>query len=312
MEMLLDTRSLMVLRELEASGSISGAARSLQISSAAASQRLTKLSMRLGVELTVSDGRGIRLTPTGRQLAVHAVGICRQLELAERDVGLDSPALSQTPVSVATFATAAEHLLPDIIDRLGPGFAISLAELPADQAVPGVISGEHDIAVIRAHEPTTFAGPTSTIAKVITTEPLDIVARPLNDSHRVTLSSLADSPWISGPVGSSFAAAIESTCRTIGGFTPNVAHRVSDAAVIIALAERRLGVGLLPRLATRSAPDHLIHPAPGVVTRSIIAVCLPESLEYRPVQEVWNALDTVDRLTQGSGAHRGRDSYGNA
>ncbi|MCP4958587.1 MAG: LysR family transcriptional regulator [Actinomycetia bacterium] len=296
MELLLDTRSLMVLRELEAHGSIAGAAHSLQISPAAASQRLSRLSARIGTDLTVSDGRGIRLTPAGGRLAAHAVRVCRQLELAERELGVEQPPFTPTPVSVATFATAAEHLLPEVIDRLGPGFAISLAELPPDQAIPGVISGEHDLAIIRTHEPTTFTRPATTTAKLIATEPLDIVAPPSAGADEVTLSSLSEAAWISGPLGSTLAAAIESTCRTIGGFTPRVVHRVSDAAVVIALAERRLGVGLLPRLATQSAPAHLIHPAPGAVTRSIIAVTQPDSLEYRPVREVWDALDTLDCL----------------
>ena len=61
---------------------------------------------------------------------------------------------------------------------------------------------------------------------------------------------------------------------------PNGTAVSSDAAVIISLAEHGPGVGLLPRLATRSAPEHLIHETPGTVARSIIAVCLPESLDH--------------------------------
>jgi len=295
--MLLDTRSLMVLRELEARGSIVGAARALRISAAAASQRLSRLSTRLGADLTVVDGRGIRLTPTGRRLALHAVSVCRQLEMAERELHQHQPTLRQPNVSVATFATAAQHLIPELIDRLGidAGFDVSLAELPADQAIPGVISGEHDVALIRTYEPAPPAQPAATVAKVIATEPLDIVARSTNNSQPVTLSSLSGARWISGPAGSTLATAIESTCRISGGFTPNVAHRVSDAAVVIALVDRGLGVGLLPRLATQSAPQRLIHRAPGGVVRSIIAVCLPESLEHQPIKRVWEALDDLQQ-----------------
>ena len=110
--------------------------------------------------------------------------------------------------------------------------------------------------------------------------------------NAVTLDSLADASWISDPVGSTLADAIESTCRTVGGFTPNVVHRVSDAAVTISLADRGLGVGLLPRLATRCAPEQVIHETPESVSRSIIAVCLPESLDHPPVSELWRALAT--------------------
>lgn len=283
----------MVLREVEAHGSISEAASSLHISPAAASQRLSGLSRRLGVDLTVADGRGIRLTAAGRQLATHAVQICRQLELAERELSEKVESFELPTVSVATFATAAEHLLPSVIANLGSeaGFRVSIAELPADLAIPGVISGTHDIAIVRTHEPATLVSPASTMAKVIMTEPLDLVARPSAPGLAVNLEALSGAPWISGPIGSTLAEAIESTCRTVGGFTPNVVHRVSDAAVIIGLADQGLGVGFLPRLATRGAPQHLIHPAPGMVARSILAVCLPESLDHRPVRELWEALD---------------------
>ncbi len=282
----------MVLREIAAHGSITHAARALHISAAAASHRLSRLSGRLGVDLTVADGRGIRLTPAGRQLASHAVQICRRLELAERELSDEVGHLSLPTISVATFATSAEHLLPGVIERLGPdvGFQVSITELPADLATPGVLAGTHDVAVVRTYEPRALARPASTMAKVIATEPLHLVARPQATGEPVTLSSLADAPWISGPLGSTLADAIESTCRTVGGFTPNVVHRVSDAAVTVSLAAHGLGVGLLPRLATHSAPEHLIHPAPGSVARSIIAVCLPGSLDHRPVKEFWDAL----------------------
>lgn len=283
----------MVLREIKAHGSLSQAARALHISAPAASQRLSRLSNRLGVDLTIADGRGIRLTPAGRQLASHAVRICRQLEVAERQFEDELSHLTLPVVSVATFATAAEYLLPEVIERLGPhpGLQISITESTTDLAIPGVIAGTHDIAVVRTYEPRTLVRPASTVAKTIATEPLDLVARPPVVGQTVTLRSLTDAPWISGPEGSTLAEAIESTCRTVGGFDPNVVHRVSDAAVTIALADRGLGVGLLPRLATHGAPEHLIHPAPGTVTRSIMAVCLPESLDYVPVAKFWDALD---------------------
>ncbi len=282
----------MVLREIEAHGSLSQAARTLHISAPAASQRLSRLSRRLGVDLTTADGRGIRLTPAGRQLAAHAVQICRQLELAERQLDEKTRRLTPPSVSVATFATVAEHLLPEVIERLGPQpeLQVSITELPTDMAIPGVVSGTYDIAIVRAYEPRTLARPAASTIKTIATEPLDLVAQPPAEGQAVTLRSLADAPWISGPEGSTLAEAIESTCRTVGGFIPDVVHRVSDAAVTIALADRGLGVGLLPRLATRGAPQHLIHPAPGTVTRSIMAVCLTESLSHPPVNRFWNAL----------------------
>ena len=52
------------------------------------------------------------------------------------------------------------------------------------------------------------------------------------------------------------------TCRTLGGFDPDVHHRTNDAAITLALVARGLAVAMLPELPLIGHPS-------GVVARPI-------------------------------------------
>ena len=52
------------------------------------------------------------------------------------------------------------------------------------------------------------------------------------------------------------------TCRTLGGFDPDVHHRTNDAAISLALVARGLAVAMLPELPLLGRP-------PGVAARPI-------------------------------------------
>jgi hypothetical protein len=96
--------------------------------------------------------------------------------------------------------------------------------------------------------------PLRLMAKVIVTEPLDLVAyrRRIRGEHR--------------------PPRIRCSCH----------HRAC-----------RSGSRRWPPATSRNpwCAQHLIHPAPGTVTRSILAVCLPQSLDHRPVRDSWEALE---------------------
>lgn len=65
----LDRHHLDLLVALRHTGKLASAAATLHISASAASHRLQEAERRLGVELTVADGRSIALTAAGRHLA---------------------------------------------------------------------------------------------------------------------------------------------------------------------------------------------------------------------------------------------------
>lgn len=65
----LDRHHIELLVAVRHTGALGSAAATLHISASAASHRLKEAERRLGVELTVVDGRSIRLTPAGLHLA---------------------------------------------------------------------------------------------------------------------------------------------------------------------------------------------------------------------------------------------------
>ena len=79
---MLDTRRLLVLREVAAHGSVSGAADALGYTPSAVSQQLGQLERETGRTLIERHGRGIRLTDAAHQLLPHAHDVLAALERA--------------------------------------------------------------------------------------------------------------------------------------------------------------------------------------------------------------------------------------
>ena len=98
--MSLDRSHFQLLAALREYGRLGDAARALHLSPSAASHRLAEAERRAGVELTVTSGRTLRLTPAGEHLANSAVEIEREIErsmLTPRWVGSGEP----RPIRVA-------------------------------------------------------------------------------------------------------------------------------------------------------------------------------------------------------------------
>ena len=64
----------------------------------------------------------------------------------------------------------------------------------------------------------------------------------------VPLAALAGEPWATGEAGMGWEEMTRITCRALGGFDPDIRHRVAGATVALALVERRLAVTMLPEL----------------------------------------------------------------
>src|SRR5439155_970429 len=69
---MLDVRRMRVLREVAAQGSFSAAAEALSFTQSAVSQQVAALEREAGAKLVERRARGIRLTPAGEALVLHA------------------------------------------------------------------------------------------------------------------------------------------------------------------------------------------------------------------------------------------------
>ena len=95
-------------------GSLTGAAKRLEITQPAVSRSLKLLEENLGVELFERVGRGLQITAGGRALLARAQEVLDQLERVEREVG---------PLFLL--------LLGRVLGEQGPGEKRGVGEAPA-------------------------------------------------------------------------------------------------------------------------------------------------------------------------------------
>src|SRR4051794_17527308 len=106
----MDARHPAVLREVADQGSVTGAARVLHCTPSAVSQQMKALERAVGTPLVERVGRGIQITPAGRELARTAVDVAVALERAAAATAQFARLRTGT-VRVAVFQSAAQMLL---------------------------------------------------------------------------------------------------------------------------------------------------------------------------------------------------------
>ena len=83
---MLDLRKLLLLRELQARGTVAAVAEALAFTPSAVSQQLAQLQREAGVPLTERVGRRLRLTDAGLRLVEHADVLIARVEEAEAEL----------------------------------------------------------------------------------------------------------------------------------------------------------------------------------------------------------------------------------
>jgi DNA-binding transcriptional LysR family regulator len=133
-------------------GSLSAAARALDMSQPTLGRQVSQLETELGVALFVREGRGLELTPNGLEL----VEFVRTMGEAANRLSLVASGKSQTiegSISISATEDAAVFVLPSIIKKLRgvhPGIEV---EIIASNAETDLLRREADIA-IRGFRPT--------------------------------------------------------------------------------------------------------------------------------------------------------------
>src|SRR5918995_6444855 len=103
---MLDLRRLRLLREVDARGTVHGAARALDYTPSAISQQLAVLEREAGIALPERAGRGVRLTEAGRVLVRHAHKLLDGVEAAEAELAALAAGRPAGVVRVAAFQSA--------------------------------------------------------------------------------------------------------------------------------------------------------------------------------------------------------------
>lgn len=130
-------------------GSLSAAARALNLTQPTLGRQVSALEAELGVALFERVGKGLELTPGGLELIDHV----RAMGTAASNVSLAASGQSQTiegVVSITASEATAAFVLPPIIARLRAGHPGIVIEIVATNSVQDLRRREADIAIRHA------------------------------------------------------------------------------------------------------------------------------------------------------------------
>jgi DNA-binding transcriptional LysR family regulator len=278
---MLDLRRLRLLRELHERGTIAAVADALQFTPSAVSQQLAMLERETGVELLARAGRGVRLTDPALVLVRHAEALLAEAALAEADLAAAVGSVAGRG-RIASFQSAARRIAVPAMAQLArdaPDLQCELVGAEPEDALPMLALGDIDLLIGDEWQHSPWRMPPGLDRHELLQDPVVLVLPVDHPAVRrrrrtVPLAELADTLWISGPIGLGWDEMVQRLCREHGRFTPLVRHRMNDAVVAAELVAGGLGVALLPGLALPDDdPRIAIRPIAGEhPTRAINAV----------------------------------------
>jgi DNA-binding transcriptional LysR family regulator len=291
-----DVTLLPVLRELDERGSVTAVAVATHRTPSAVSQQLQTLQRQVGVPLVERVGRGVRLTEHGQVLAGLAGAVATAVATVDA-AWQEHLGGASGVVDLAIFPSAAELLLPGLLDRMREHPAIDLVLSDVDVSEDGFapLTADHDVVV--GHRPDGSSPPHRQALETVALlrEPLDVA---LPEGHRlagrtrVGIDDVVDETWIGVPrdypidrVLTAMAAARDTP--------PSVAFRTIHLPVIENLVAAGHGIALVPRYTSRTrAPGrfHLAELADVRAGRRIEALVRPDRMVRPVVRTVLEAL----------------------
>lgn len=250
---MIDSR-LIVLRVFARCGTVAATAELTGYSPSAVSAQLRELQRVLDMQLLTKDGRGVRLTATGRYLVAGSDAIIADWE-ALRAAAMKAGDQVPTRFGLGGFSTAAAQLLAPLAATLRatrPLLEVQVMEADPARCFDLLVAERIDLAVVVAMQAETHGEDDPRFEQtLLLDDPLDVIVpsdHPLALRPSVTLEELASEPWITEAAGSTYRALFTAAFTAVG-VTPRIAHEAVEWETQIAFVGAGLGVGLLPRLA---------------------------------------------------------------
>ncbi|MDX6275881.1 MAG: hypothetical protein QOJ72_9 [Nocardioidaceae bacterium] len=291
----MDVKRLDLLRELAERGTVGAVADAMHVTPSAVSQQLKVLEKEAGYTLIEPAGRGVTLTVAGRALAQTATEIAVAIERAEgqwREF-MKRPA---GKVTLATFPTGGEMLLPGLLTRLAALPEVELICSDEDGVTTDFADLTPDFDVVLADSPTTSATWHERGLQVIPliSEPLDVAlpeGHPLARKASLSPKDVVGETWIGVPHDYPFDRVLSQVVAATGE-PVRVAQRIADNGIVEALVAGGHGIAILPRFTTREHGNGLVtRPLVGIrAKREISALLRPDRFERPSVRLVVQAL----------------------
>lgn len=276
---------LRMLHELHRRGTITAAATALHYTASAVSQQLAQLERDVGTRLFERRGRRVQLTDLGVLLAEHAEEILASVEratLALEEAG-ETMAVKLT---AGVWASVASGLLPDALTALArthPGIEVRTRELAPEDTATAVRDGKLDLSFVIDYSNYPMTWDTGLERAVVAVERLYAAVPAGAVPHAsVTLSELAEHPWILAPARSHFGHAARLAIQS-GGFRARIDHEVEEQATAMAMVAAGLGVTLVSDLGLALRPPGVDVVALGDALTRTVSIAYRTGSARRPV-----------------------------
>lgn len=236
------------------------AAQRLNMSQPPLTEQIKVLEQSLKMQLFERSRRGTQLSAAGAALLPAVRQFAGQVEQLERVVR--EVAAGQSGVlHVGAITSAMLDAVPPLLDHMRqahPNVTVFVREIDSVDAIPGLESGELDLAFARID-----GEPGNGISAIPMTEDRLAVALPkdhaLAAQSRVRLKSLSAEQLVmsSRQVSPVYFDMLTGVCRA-HGFAPRVLHEVRSIASQIAYVSCGQGVALVPASMRKLAPENVV------------------------------------------------------
>jgi DNA-binding transcriptional LysR family regulator len=286
----METAYLATFMAVLESGSMSEAARRLNLTATAIAQQMRVLERELGAPLLKRAGRTVRPTEAGHRLAERAQPLLAELAGLRSAVGEQAGALELT---VGATNTMLHGLLPMVLDAL-------VSEHPAARIVvrPGLTAELYDQVLRRQLDVALCLHPPFVLPKtlhwVLLREERLVVIAPQSMAHRDPHELLRSEPLIRYDRRLGGGQAAERYMRR-AGIVPRERFEISSLAAIAMLVGRGVGVSIAPDATTAwwSALP-------------VARLALPQAAEARRFGMVWPRASPRTRAIEVLAAHAQR------
>lgn len=294
---------LITLRVFAQCGTISATAELTGYSPSAVSSQLRELQRVLGMQLLTKDGRGIRLTATGRFLVEGSDTLLMEWE-SLRAAAMEAGDRMQSTLGLGGFSTAAAQLLAPLAATLRstrPLLKVQVLEANPTRCFDLLVAERIDLAVVVAMQSDSSVENDSRFEQtLLLDDPLDVIIpadHPFASRETVALEELASETWITDAAGSTYRSLFTAAFTAVG-MTPRIAHEAVEWETQIAFVGAGLGVGLLPRLAPLQSAEKVVRlriTGRGKPSRRIIAAVRRGSISSPLIQAALGILQASAR-----------------
>lgn len=228
--------------------SFTRAAERMHVAQPGVSAQIRQLEKEFGQQLLDRSGRTVKVTQAGEVVlpfARRALAAVQQARLAVDELA----GLVRGHVAVG-MVTSHNVDIPGMLAQFRhryPQVGITLTEAHSSRLVDDLHAGVLDLAIVGL-----ATDPPGLRVHTLSDEPL-VAAVGRSTRERISIGELRDQALICLPEGTGIRAILDNACAT-AGFRPHVALEAGTPMVLAELAERGLGIAILPESFVRNRP----------------------------------------------------------